>query len=492
MVKNAKIDDNLNIGVKKKINKKNEILDKILNKFDLPTKIDDKYLNNEYNGVKEELINRNIELTDILSIKNINITEKTNLIEQLIILNSCDDVDMYLKIRNNIHNVINKKMIEDEFSDKKQILNDINCCDDTEKKILNLCLPMYENALIYNKYKKLISMTNNDNEYSKLKEYIETVIKIPFNKIFNFFAINQININKYLCNVKKKLDDELYGMTNIKEELLLIINQRLNNLNTCNNNIALVGPPGIGKTKIILTLCSILGIPYEQISMGGINDASYLGGHSYTYEGAKSGKIVDSLIKMKCMNGIIFFDEIDKIGKSLGGIEVTNQLIHITDSTQNHNFVDKYISDIPIDLTKIWFIFSLNNPNDINDILKNRLNFIYLNGYSYIDKLNMTKDYLLPNYFNIFNLKNEDYILSDDVLMYIINKLNKEPGIRDLKRGIEKIFVRLKMIDTILNDKSNNKSNNKLNNNLNLLFLNKDMKNKPYQICKNDIDLFLN
>ena len=488
MVKNAKIDDNLNIGVKKKINKKNEILDKILNKFDLPTKIDDKYLNNEYNGVKEELINRNIELTDILSIKNINITEKTNLIEQLIILNSCDDVDMYLKIRNNIHNVINKKMIEDEFSDKKQILNDINCCDDTEKKILNLCLPMYENALIYNKYKKLISMTNNDNEYSKLKEYIETVIKIPFNKIFNFFAINQININKYLCNVKKKLDDELYGMTNIKEELLLIINQRLNNLNTCNNNIALVGPPGIGKTKIILTLCSILGIPYEQISMGGINDTSYLGGHSYTYEGAKSGKIVDSLIKMKCMNGIIFFDEIDKIGKSLGGIEVTNQLIHITDSTQNHNFVDKYISDIPIDLTKIWFIFSLNNPNDINDILKNRLNFIYLNGYSYIDKLNMTKDYLLPNYFNIFNLKNEDYILSDDVLMYIINKLNKEPGIRDLKRGIEKIFVRLKMIDTILNDKSNNRSNN----NLNLLFMNKDIKNKPYQICKNDIDIFLN
>ena len=191
---------------------------------------------------------------------------------------------------------------------------------------------------------------------------------------------------------------------------------------------------------------------------------------------------------MKCMNGIIFFDEIDKIGKSLGGIEVTNQLIHITDSTQNHNFVDKYISDIPIDLTKIWFIFSLNNPNDINDILKNRLNFIYLNGYSYIDKLNMTKDYLLPNYFNIFNLKNEDYILSDDVLMYIINKLNKEPGIRDLKRGIEKIFVRLKMIDTILNDKSNNRSNN----NLNLLFMNKDIKNKPSQICKNDIDIFLN
>ena len=279
-------------------------------------------------------------------------------------------------------------------------------------------------------------MSPIDNEYFKLKELIEISISIPYDPIV--YYIN--NISQYLLNIKVKLDKELYGMHKIKEELLMLVNQRLINP-SINTSIALIGPPGIGKTKIISVLGEILNYPFEHISLGGLNDSSYLAGHSYTYEGAKPGKIVESLIKMKANNGIIFFDELDKITSK----EVSNQLLHITDFTQNNHFIDRYLSDIPIDLSKIWFIFSLNSIDNIDTILSNRLNYIHIDDYTIEDKVNICKIHLIPEAILKYKLKKK-YIFNDKIINKIVN-FNNISGIREIKRIINKIFNKLTLLE---------------------------------------------
>jgi len=252
----------------------------------------------------------------------------------------------------------------------------------------------------------------------------------------------------------------------------MAINQRFINPSKSDTSIALVGPPGVGKTRIITILANLLNYPYEHISMGGVNDSSFLAGHSYTYEGAKPGKIVDSLIKMKCANGIIFFDEIDKIADTSNGKEVSNQLLHITDFTQNDHFCDKYLPEIQIDLSKIWFIFSLNNIADIDPILSNRFNFIYVDGYDFNQKIEIAKKHLLPKAYEKYKLSPEKYQFNDLIITKLINhSIQKEidhdhtqklsslnntnseikTGIRELKRSIDHIFNRISLLENISN-----------------------------------------
>jgi hypothetical protein len=224
-----------------------------------------------------------------------------------------------------------------------------------------------------------------------------------------------------------------------------------------------------------------MNYPWEHISMGGINDPSFLAGHSYTYEGAKPGRLAEALFKMKCKNGILFFDEIDKIADTSNGREVSNQLLHITDFSQNDHFCDHYLTEIPIDLSKMWFIFSLNSVQHIDPILRNRLNFIYVDGYSNEEKIKIVKDYLLPLAYDKYKLSSSKYPFSDSVIELIVShsigreKINdspslsytiphfilgdKEPnktGIRELKRSLDKIFNRLSLLDNMSINKTIN------------------------------------
>jgi ATP-dependent Lon protease len=193
-----------------------------------------------------------------------------------------------------------------------------------------------------------------------------------------------------------------------------------------------------------------LNLPFYHISLGGIKDGSFLDGFSNTYIGSKQGIIVDALIKMNCNNGIIFFDEIDKISDSIEGVEVVNQLIHILDNTQNNKFYDKYISDIPIDLSNIWFICSLNNLDVINPILKNRLFVVDVDGYGTIQKIEISKNILIPKKMKEYGLDNQLHF-DDQVIEYIINKHKKtDRGVRELKRNLDTICKRLDILKTSL------------------------------------------
>jgi len=289
-----------------------------------------------------------------------------------------------------------------------------------------------------------------DSEYHKLKEWIDVVIDIPWTITkplgLNITSSNAITINSILTWAKAKLDSEIYGMDGIKEELLLVLNHRLTNPNSTDHSIALIGPPGVGKTKIVRTLATILSLPFEQISMGGVTDSSFLDGHSYTYEGARPGKIVESLKKLQCKNGILFFDEVDKIGSSSRSQEVSNQLLHITDFTQNTHFCDKYLPELPLDLSKIWFVFSLNDENLMDPILKNRMNLIKVPGYSPKDKIQIIDKFLVNQICESLQMDQKQIILTPEVKNHIISKCSQEEGIRDLKRAIETLYRKLDVL----------------------------------------------
>jgi hypothetical protein len=194
-------------------------------------------------------------------------------------------------------------------------------------------------------------------------------------------------------------------------------------------------------------ICKALGLPFSFIALGGASDGSYLDGHSYTYEGSTWGKIVDILMKAKCMNPVIYFDELDKVSYTYKGEEIINILIHITDSTQNDRYQDKYFTDLEFDISKCLVIFSYNDESAINPILRDRMVRIQTEGYKIEDKIVIAQKYLIPELLDQFNFKSSDVTFGRDIIKYIIlNRIEEEEGVRNLKRALETILSNINLI----------------------------------------------
>lgn len=199
-------------------------------------------------------------------------------------------------------------------------------------------------------------------------------------------------------------------------------------------------------------ISKILGREFTFIALGGASDSSFLEGHSYTYEGSSWGKIVQILIDSKCMNPVIYFDELDKISDTPKGQEIVGILTHLTDTSQNSEFHDKYFFEMEFDLSKCLFIFSYNNEELVNPILKDRMYRIQTKGYNAKDKVIIAKKYLLPKIRAQVNFNETDIIIPDDVIEYIINKQSltkSEDGVRNLKRCLEIIYTKLNLFRLI-------------------------------------------
>lgn len=204
--------------------------------------------------------------------------------------------------------------------------------------------------------------------------------------------------------------------------------------------LGLIGPPGVGKTSIALCLSKILNIPFEQISLGGVTHADFIKGHDFTFVGSKPGKIATSMINLGCKNGILFFDEFEKVSENL---DVVNSLLHITDTTQNKEFKDNFFGEISIDLSKIWFICSMNEkPTD--KALSDRVFYIKIDGYSKKEKTEIIKSYLLPRSLKNIGCKETDVTMSDSIISLLIDKIGSdENGIRLLKQSIESFVSKI-------------------------------------------------
>jgi flagellar biosynthesis GTPase FlhF len=401
-------------------------------------------------------------LSDIIDIDNISDEERATLLEQLYKLNtftkySEEHIAARDKLWDKIKMFNSRKPIPEELSLNASKL-EVNLSD----RILNSHLPLEYKKIVYQKYLMLEKMNSTNEEYNKLLVWILTALEIPFGKYISLREgdTNQINQFAFLNNVMKSLNEQLYGMTYVKNEILMIVNNMLTNPMSPDRNIALIGEPGVGKTKIVRCLSSILNIPFCQISLGGVNNVGFITGDSYAFIGSKCGKIVQALTEMKCMNGIIFFDEIDKLADTAQGNEVSNALLHIIDSTQNKEFCDNFFTEFKIDLSKIWFIFSLNDESKIDHILRDRLNLIHIKGYSKEDKMQIFKDYLVPRELNNVGLSVDQIQFSNEAVEYMITHLDKtstkpEAGVRSLMFKTTNLIKRINLLRVLNENKAN-------------------------------------
>ena len=424
----------------------NNIIDNI-NKYDIDIELNKKenYSNTEVTNIINNIqtnILPNIKLNKIkFLIDNLTSGKKYELVNNVSIINKC--------IKNN--KIKSKKISQ---SGKKN--------NYLKKKITNT----------------IVELSNNEIFINDITECQNITEKIP-DTIFLKDGINDINCKKVeikdsITKINDTLNDAMYGHSDAKRQVERIIGQWMTGKQTgyC---FGFEGPPGVGKTTMAkkgLSHClkdeNGEPRPFAFIALGGSSNGSTLSGHNYTYVGSTWGKIVDILMEKKCMNPIIFIDELDKVSRTEHGKEIIGILTHLVDTTQNMSFQDKYFNGIDLDMSKVLFIFSYNDVSLIDRILLDRIHRIKFDYLTIIDKQNIVRKFILPEIFQNMGIK-DIITFTDDVITYVIDNYTNEAGVRKLK---EILFEIISEINLRLLKESDNYT-------------------LPIEICRENIDAYL-
>lgn len=331
------------------------------------------------------------------------------------------------------------------ISDLEVLLRDYNKEDTPLRfKILDSGIDNSLKAVAMSKLNHLCMLEECGGEYHKILNWIESMCKIPFGKYVNLPVNDKSSkedIKSFLKSIKFNLDEKIYGHDSAKEHIIRLLAQWISNPEAKGMVIGIQGPMGCGKTTLIKDgICRVLGLPFAFIPLGGANDGCYLEGHSYTYEGATWGKIVDVLMKCKCMNPVLFFDELDKVSDTYKGQEIINNLIHLTDSSQNDAYTDKYFHEFSFDMSRCLIIFSYNHEENVNPILRDRMVRIKTEGYKESDKVIISKKHMIPILLKEYNFQQSQITFTDDVIKKIIEMIEEEQGVRNLRRALSDII----------------------------------------------------
>jgi endopeptidase La len=343
---------------------------------------------------------------------------------------------------------LNKKLKLDYIDKLKKINSQMDKEDKRPNymKVLDMEMEESNKSLILQRIQQMEGKPFGD---SKLKNWINKVMGIPFGTYIKPPVSKTDSVEKikeYLGGVRKLLDSEVYGHQATKDQLVKILAHTITNPQEGGNVFALQGPPGIGKTALIQDgISKALGRPFAFISLGGATDASFLEGHDFTYEGSQHGRIVEILQQAKCMNPVIYFDELDKVSETPKGEEIINILMHLTDSTQNSHFNDKYFGGINFDLSKAIIIFSFNEEHKVSRILRDRMKIIRVKGYKMLDKINIARDYLIPKLLKQIGLDDIKIEISEKLLEFMIDTYTNEGGVRKLKEMLNDIFLEINL-----------------------------------------------
>jgi len=314
-------------------------------------------------------------------------------------------------------------------------------------RILSLPLSEYVKS---NVMKKIAALGEDGNESYKLRNWIDSFLKIPFGKTIPLpvtLSSGRDKCSRFMKESRKFLDDAVYGMMPAKTQIMQVLAQWVTNPDSMGNVIALHGPAGVGKTSIAKNgISKALRRPFQFFSLGGASDIANYVGHSYTYEGSTWGRIADSLMQHGCSNPVMYFDELDKISGTPHGEEIASMLIHLTDRTQNTQFHDRYFAGIDIDVSQCLFVFSFNDINLVNPILRDRMQVIHCGGYSEVEKQVILKDYVWPSILKNLKFSDTDVLLGESYKFMVREFSSKEQGIRTLIRCAETILTRLNIL----------------------------------------------
>lgn len=311
--------------------------------------------------------------------------------------------------------------LKDEIiSDYLERINDLKC--DT----------LLKNKLI-NEVKKLEYTGETNPEITNIRNYLDLVLSLPF----NIKSADESDLTK----IRAELDKSHFGLEKIKDRIIEYVAVKKRNQNLKSPIICFVGPPGVGKTTLALAIAKALNKEFYKISVGGLNDSAELNGHRRTYIGSSPGKIIQALKKCGTSNPLILIDEVDKMVKDYKG-DPASVLLDILDSEQNNKFIDNYVEE-PFDLSDVFFVLTANYEEEIPDALYDRLEVIDLSSYTEFEKLDIAKNYLIPNIYKKHLVCSKEIKFPNEIILEIINRYTKEAGVRDLERNLSTVVRKI-------------------------------------------------
>lgn len=307
-----------------------------------------------------------------------------------------------------------------EAEEYKEQIRTIGFSEDTERKLLREC-------------DRLMKMQSSSPESAVIRNYLDKVISLPW----GYCTEENLDIE----HAQKVLDDDHYGLQDVKERIIEFLAVRKINPDVKGQIICLAGPPGVGKTSIARSLAKAIGRSYARISLGGVRDEADIRGHRKTYIGSMPGRIIEAIENAKSSNPLILLDEVDKLGSDHRG-DPSSALLEVLDAEQNNSFVDHYL-EIPYDLSKVLFITTANDKSRIPAPLLDRMEIIDIPGYTYEEKFNIAKKHLVPKQITANGLKKSYVKFTDKALKAIISGYTKEAGVRILERTIAKVLRKI-------------------------------------------------
>ena len=406
-----------------------------------------KFLDNESDVVFicANILNLSVE-------KKQEILEERTLLRQLEII--CEEIETEIKLQETekeIDDKIDKKLQDrqkqfylkeklraiknelksDDDEDEEDINEDVNLI---RKKAKGIKFPKDVKETFYRELKKLSSTPSYSPEYSTIKNYIEWLIDIPWNK--NSAIKNDIK------KAEEILDRDHYGLEEVKERILefIAVYSKTKSLN--GPIICLAGPPGVGKTSLTKSIAEALNRNYVKVSLGGVRDEAEIRGHRKTYVGAMPGKIIQSMKKAGTSNPLMLLDEIDKMSSDLSRGDPASALLEVLDPEQNKSFDDHFL-ETGYDLSNVMFIATANDLGSIPMPLRDRMEIIKISGYTEDEKLEITKRYIIPKLLKSHGLKESEFSIDDETIIQIIRRYTFEAGVRNLERNIEKLLRKI-------------------------------------------------
>lgn len=323
----------------------------------------------------------------------------------------------------------------------------LDTLDVLQIKFFALDTTMENKAVIGKKLRYLETLATSSTEYQKNLNWLREALSFPYNKMsksrITYKASSSKEITEHVTDVYKRLDSYIYGMQDVKEELMSFVCKRISNPDSADHVLALHGPNGVGKTKLAHGLAQALDLPIRTINLGSVNDVSFFTGHAFTYVDSCPGKIIQILNETQCKNCIIYFDELDKIHRTDKGQAIYSFLTHLIDPSQNTKFQDLYLSGLEFDVSKIFFVFSYNDEESIDRTVKDRLKIIRIKDPSTEDKVNIAEKFIIPEICENINM---DITVPTSIVKDIVKRDQTKSGLRGIKRVLEDVLYKMNVV----------------------------------------------